>query len=100
MTAEFDGRVALIAGASRGIGAGTAETWARAGAAVVIAARSTGALAEVAAKITDAGGRALAVPTDVTDPTAMQELVDRTLATYGRLDFAFNNATGGPMPAP
>ncbi len=100
MTAEFDGRVALIAGASRGIGAGTAEAWARAGAAVVIAARSTGALAEVAAKIIDAGGRALAVPTDVTDRTAMQELVDRTLATYGRLDFAFNNATGGPMPAP
>jgi NAD(P)-dependent dehydrogenase (short-subunit alcohol dehydrogenase family) len=100
MTAEFDGRVALIAGASRGIGAGTAEAWARAGAAVVIAARSSEALTEVAAKIIDAGGRALAVPTDVTDPTAMRALVERTLAAYGRLDFAFTNATGGPMPAP
>jgi len=100
VTAEFDGRVALIAGASRGIGAGTAEAWAQAGAAVVIAARSSEALDQVAARITDAGGRALAVPTDVTDPTAMRELVERTLAAYGRLDFAFNNATGGPMPAP
>ena len=67
---------------------------------MVIAARSSEALDQVAAKITDAGGRALAVPTDVTDPTAMRELVERTLAAYGRLDFAFNNATGGPMPAP
>lgn len=100
MTAEFEGRVALVAGASRGIGAATAEAWARAGAAVVIAARSADALAEVAAGITDAGGRALAVPTDVTDPTAMRELVEQTLGTYGRLDFALNNATGGPMPAP
>jgi NAD(P)-dependent dehydrogenase (short-subunit alcohol dehydrogenase family) len=100
MTAEFDGKVAVIAGASRGIGAATAQAWARAGATVVIAARSEEALNEVALGITNAGGQALAVPTDVTDPESMRALVDRAVAAYGRLDFAFNNATGGPMPAP
>lgn len=58
----MQGRVALVAGASRGIGSATAEAFAEAGAAVVLGARDPGALAAVAGRIEAAGGRALAVP--------------------------------------
>jgi len=94
------GRVALVAGASRGIGAAVAEAFAAAGAAVVLGARDTGALAAVAKRIEAGGGRAIAVRTDVTDVASMRALVDAALAAYGRLDAAFNNAADGPLPAP
>jgi len=94
------GRVALVAGASRGIGAATAAAFAAAGAAVVLAARDEAALRSVAADITAHGGRALAVATDVTDAGSMRRLVERAVSEFGRLDAAFNNATAGPMPAP
>jgi NAD(P)-dependent dehydrogenase (short-subunit alcohol dehydrogenase family) len=94
------GRVALVAGASKGIGAATAEAFAAAGAAVVLGARDTKALEAVAARIEAAGGNALAVGTDVSDAESMRNLVDAAVAAYGRLDAAFNNATDGPMPAP
>jgi NAD(P)-dependent dehydrogenase (short-subunit alcohol dehydrogenase family) len=94
------GKVALIAGASRGIGAVTARAFAEAGAAVVLAARSAEALEAVARGIREEGGRALAVPTDLGDAAAVQKLVAATLEAFGRLDAAFNNATDGPMPAP
>jgi NAD(P)-dependent dehydrogenase (short-subunit alcohol dehydrogenase family) len=100
MTEDFMGTVALVIGASRGIGAGTARAWARRGAAVVLAARDAAALSAVADEITAAGGRALVVPTDTTHADAVRMLVERTVTTFGRLDFAFNNATAGPMPAP
>jgi NAD(P)-dependent dehydrogenase (short-subunit alcohol dehydrogenase family) len=93
-------RVALVVGASKGIGAATAEAFAAAGAAVVLAARDTAALASVADGIEKRGGRALAVRADVTDVDSVRNLVDRTVATFGRLDAAFNNATDGPRPAP
>ncbi len=94
------GRVALVAGASKGIGAAVAETFAAAGASVVLGARNTGALESVAKRIEALGGQAIAVRTDVADVNSMRNLVDRALATYGRLDAAFNNATDGPQPAP
>jgi len=94
------GKVALIAGASRGIGAETARAFARAGAAVVLGARDEQALESVAADIRAAGGQALAVRTDVADAASMESLVEQTVGTFGRLDAAFNNATAGPMPAP
>ena len=94
------GRVALVVGASKGIGATTAEAFAAAGAAVVLAARNAAALAAVAEGIDKRGGRALAVRTDVTDADSVRNLVERTMATFGRLDAAFNNATDGPPPAP
>ncbi|HEU5418215.1 MAG TPA: SDR family oxidoreductase [Streptosporangiaceae bacterium] len=97
---DLSGQVALVAGASRGIGAATAEAFAAAGAAVVLGARDLTALQGVAAKIEAAGGRALAVQADVTGADSMRGLVDRALTAYGRLDAAFNNATAGPMPAP
>jgi NAD(P)-dependent dehydrogenase (short-subunit alcohol dehydrogenase family) len=95
----LSGRVALVAGASRGIGAATAEAFAAAGAAVVLGARDTAALKSVASGIEARGGRALAVGTDVTDAESMRHLVDQALSAYGRLDAAFNNASAGPMPA-
>ncbi len=94
------GRVALVAGASRGIGAATARAFAAAGAAVVLGARDIAALESVAAGIVADGGRALAVQADVADVDSMRNLVGQAMTTYGRLDMAFNNASGGPMPAP
>ena len=94
------GRVALIAGASKGIGAATAEEFAAAGAAVVLGARDTGALEAVADRIRSRRGQALAVGLDVTDAGSVRHLVDQALSTFGRLDAAFNNASAGPFPAP
>jgi NAD(P)-dependent dehydrogenase (short-subunit alcohol dehydrogenase family) len=94
------GRVALVAGASKGIGAATAEAFAAAGAAVVLGARDTAALMSVADDIEARGGRALAVGTDVTDARSARDLVQAAMTRYGRLDAAFNNASAGPLPAP
>ena len=93
------GKVALVAGASRGIGAAVAQAFAAAGAAVVVAARDAAAVQAVADGITAGGGQASAVAADVTGEAAARELAGRALAGYGRLDFAFNNAAGGPLPA-
>ena len=97
---DFAGKVALVAGASKGIGAAAAKAFARAGAAVVVAARTADALAALATEIEAEGGRALAVPTDVGDADAQHRLVERTLEKFGRLDYAFNNATGAPRLQP
>jgi NAD(P)-dependent dehydrogenase (short-subunit alcohol dehydrogenase family) len=78
----------------------TARAFAAAGAIVVLAARSEPELEALAAELAAAGGRALAVPTDVTDPTSVKALVERTVSTYGRLDVAFNNAGHGHQPVP
>jgi NAD(P)-dependent dehydrogenase (short-subunit alcohol dehydrogenase family) len=99
-TLTFAGKVALIAGASRGIGAVTARAFARAGASVVLAARDARALDSLVESIRATGGQALAVPTDVGDAASVEQLVHQTVSTFGRLDAAFNNATDGPLPAP
>jgi NAD(P)-dependent dehydrogenase (short-subunit alcohol dehydrogenase family) len=91
----LEGRVAIITGASRGIGAATSRAFAAAGAAVALAARDEAALASLADQLVAGGGRAIAVPTDVADPASVERLVDRTVGAFGRLDLAFNNAAGG-----
>ena len=96
----LEDKVAIITGASRGIGAATARAFARAGASVVLAARDELALALVAQDIIAAGGQALVVPTDVGDPASVEHLIGRTLEVYGRLDAVFNNAGDTHMPAP
>jgi NAD(P)-dependent dehydrogenase (short-subunit alcohol dehydrogenase family) len=95
------GRVALVTGASRGIGAAIARALAAAGAKTVLAARSEAALQALADELAGSGGAALAVRTDVSDPASVRRLVERTLHEYGRLDFAVNNAgDGGRRPTP
>ncbi len=92
---SLDGKVALVTGASRGIGAAVARAYAQAGAAVVLAARDADALDRLAAELVKGGGQALAVPTDVADADAVARLVSRTVDAFGRLDVACNNAAGG-----
>ena len=88
--------VAIITGASSGIGAATARTLADAGAAVVLAARREDRLLDLKDEIEAAGGRALVVPTDVTDRAAVERLAERALDAFDRIDVLVNNA--GIMP--
>ena len=85
-------KVAIITGASRGIGRATALTFAQADAKVVLAARTQQDLATVANLVGADGGEALVVPTDVTRTEAVETLVNRTLEAYGQIDILVNNA--------
>jgi 7-alpha-hydroxysteroid dehydrogenase len=97
---QLGGKVAIVTGASAGIGRGTAVGLAEAGASVVVAARTASKLDEAAAEVRAAGGRALAVVTDVNDKAQLDALVEKTLAEFGRIDILVNNAGGtGPTPA-
>jgi 7-alpha-hydroxysteroid dehydrogenase len=93
------GRVAIVTGAGRGIGAATAVALAQAGADVVISARTGDELAKVAQQIEAAGRRALAVPADLTDLDAAAGLAGAAADAFGRLDIVVNNV-GGAMPRP
>ncbi len=102
----LDGTVALVTGASSGIGATTAAALAGQGAAVALAARRADRLEAVAADITGQGGTALILECDITDEQQATSAVERTVAELGRLDTLVNNAgvmllgpvTGAPLP--
>ena len=92
MEGGFGGRVALITGGNSGIGLAAALEFARCGARVVLAARRKQQGADAIERIGAAGGEAAFVATDVTDSYSVRGMVDFCLATFGRLDFAYNNA--------
>ncbi|MEU6895586.1 glucose 1-dehydrogenase [Streptomyces sp. NPDC046557] len=91
-TYDFSGRVAFVTGAASGIGRANALAFARAGAQVALADLSADGLEETARLITADGGQALTLTCDVTSEDDVQAAVDRTVARFGRLDAAFNNA--------
>jgi NAD(P)-dependent dehydrogenase (short-subunit alcohol dehydrogenase family) len=86
------GEVAIVTGASSGIGAATARELARRGATVVLAARRVGELTAQAEAIRGTGGEALPIRTDVAEPTDVAALVEHTVASFGRVDILVNNA--------
>ena len=91
-TYDFRGQVALVTGASSGMGLATARAFAAHGASVALADINEDALRVANDELTSAGQQALAVVCDISDEDQVAALVDRTVATYGRLDMAFNNA--------
>jgi NAD(P)-dependent dehydrogenase (short-subunit alcohol dehydrogenase family) len=97
-TELLEGKVAIITGASRGIGAATARAFSAAGASVALAARDEAALDALAAELSTDGPGAIAVPTDVGDSAAVERLVAETVRAFGHLELAFNNAAGGGQP--
>ncbi len=98
--AELQGKVAVVTGASRGIGRAIAEALAQAGAAVVVSSRKQEALDEVAEAIRAAGGQALAVAAHTGDTEAVQRLIERTVETFGGVDILVNNAATNPHFGP
>ncbi|MCS6836824.1 MAG: glucose 1-dehydrogenase [Anaerolineae bacterium] len=97
---DLTGRVAIITGASRGIGQSIAETLAGAGAKVVLASRKQSDLDEVAASIRAAGGQALAISAHTGKKETLTALVERTMAEWGRIDILVNNAATNPHFGP
>lgn len=92
----LQGKVAVITGAGRGIGRAIALAYAGAGAAVVCAARTTAQIEETAAAIRTQGGQALAIPTDVTQQPAVEQLFQQSAAYFGGIDIVVLNAGINP----
>lgn len=102
MSGLFDltGKVAIVTGASRGIGQAIAEAFAVAGASVVVSSRKQDAVDSVAAAITERGGRAHAIAAHNGEKQALIALAQMTLDTYGRIDILVNNAATNPHFGP
>jgi len=94
---SLEGRIALVTGGSKGIGRSIALLFAEAGADVAVAARGEDELRAVASEVSDLGRRSLAVPTDMADRAAVDELVRRTVDDLGALDILVNNAGAAPF---
>lgn len=97
---QLDGKVTILTGAGTGIGKGIARAFAREGAPLILASRNKANLDETAAEIESLGGRAVVVPTDVTDEAQVKALFKTTLDEFGRIDILINNSgafDGGPF---
>jgi len=94
---RLEGRTAIVTGAGRGIGRGTALALAEAGADVVCAARTLEQIEETAEGVRERGRRALAVPCDVNEAEQLAAVVDRAATDHGRIDVVVNNAGGTPV---
>lgn len=96
MSVDLDGKVAIVTGATKGIGLAVARSLAEAGASVVVAARTAAEVEQVAAELDGVGkGGTLGVVTDVADPLHCQALVARAVDRFGQLDILINNAGVG-----
>ncbi len=89
---QFTGKVALVTGGNAGIGRATALEFAKQGAKVVVSGRREKEGSEVVAEIKALGGEAIFIKTDVAKESDVKAMIEQTLAAFGRLDFAFNNA--------
>jgi NADP-dependent 3-hydroxy acid dehydrogenase YdfG len=96
MSKNIEGKIVVITGASSGLGEAAARLLSSQGATVVLGARRVNRIASLAKELNDAGGKALAIETDVTDFGQVKRLVDTAVETYGRIDVMLNNA--GLMP--
>jgi 7-alpha-hydroxysteroid dehydrogenase len=96
---SLEGKVALVTGSGRGIGAGIARMFAQAGAAVAITGRTASEVEATATAIRESGGRAAAFPVDIADASALPALIDGIVAEFGGLDILVNNAGGGMSSA-
>src|SRR5689334_10857193 len=94
--ANIEGKVVVITGASSGLGEATARLLSAQGASVALGARRVDRIQALADELTRAGGKALAIATDVTDRDQVKALVDAAVQAYGRIDVMINNA--GLMP--
>ena len=89
---DFEGQVALVTGAASGMGLATSKAFAEAGAAVVLADFNKGGLDTATDALTSAGHQAIGIPCDVSNEAQVAAMIDRAVASFGRLDMAFNNA--------
>lgn len=97
---DLTGQVAVVTGGGTGIGEGIAKSYAAAGAGVVVAGRRPEPIERVAAEITESGGQAIAVRTDVTDRSQLEALADAAVDRFGSLSIWCNNAGGSPHRTP
>jgi 7-alpha-hydroxysteroid dehydrogenase len=97
---NLSGKIAIVTGAGQGIGEAVALTFAEAGADLVLVARRRGPLEAVAERVESFGRRALVVPGDINEQSALDEVVGRAAGQFGRIDILVNNAGSGGLPTP